>query len=265
MTKGKKNSYSQNPPKKIKYFKNSLSFSKDKNHKKTMIKLKNPKITAINENSNFIYDVDEFEHYFSQTKDHNLLKLNHEELLFLKSKISETNYAQNHGPKNTYINIPLQTYEKINSFVPKIDKQNDEVLYIKNLVENQKQKGFLSCRRISNQYFIDTGKKISKTKVNNILRNKLNLRFLKSAIKTDKLLNNKNILISLCFIKIVIKCLKLNFKLIFIDETSIQCNNNNFKAWRKKDETIYYNIKNTKRKNLIAAVGEDSLVHYSIN
>jgi hypothetical protein len=133
------------------------------------------------------------------------------------------------------------------------------------LFESQKQKGFLSCRRISNQYFIDTGKKMSKTKVNNILRYKLNLRFLKSAIKTDKLLTNRNILASLCFIKIVIKCLKLNYKLIFVDETSIQCNNNNFKTWRKKEETIYYNIKNTKRKNLIAAVGENSLIHYSVN
>ena len=74
----------------------------------------------------------------------------------------------------------------------------------------------------------------------------------------------RNLLVSLCFIKIIIKCLKLNYKLIFLDEKCIQCNNNSFKMWRKKDESIYYNIKITKN-NLIAQVDEKSLILYSIN
>ena len=123
----------------------------------------------------------------------------------------------------------------------------------------------MSCRRIANNYLIDTGKKISKTKVNNIMRNILGLRFLKTTIKNNKINNNKNILISLCFIKIIIKCLKLNFHLIYVDESIIQANNNNHKIWRKENEEITYNIKSTKRKNLIAAVDFDSVLYYKIN
>ena len=112
---------------------------------------------------------------------------------------------------------------------------------------------------------MNSGKRVSKTKVYNILKNKLNLNFLKTAIKTSKLNNMDNKLISLCSIKIIIKCLKLNFKFIYVDESNIQCNNNNFKTWRSKEETIYFNLGTTKRKNLIATLDERSLLYYEIN
>ena len=79
------------------------------------------------------------------------------------------------------------------------------------------------------------------------MRNKLNYRFLKTVNKNDKINENKNIIISLCFIKLIIKLLKLNLKLIYVDETMIQSNNNNYKTWKSKDQGIFYNLKGTKK------------------
>lgn len=58
------------------------------------------------------------------------------------------------------------------------------------------------------------------------MRNKLNLKCLKNNYKKSKINENKNICISLCFLKIIIKCLNLGYKIIFADETSIQAYNN---------------------------------------
>lgn len=269
MGKNKKNKKSKSQPK---YPKKKLFFKKSLPKKQNIKKInfvythKNPKITSITTNSHFIYDINSFEIYFNQVSDKNRLKLNQEEIVFLKNKITEFSFVNiEKYPNNTNITIPLKIYNKINSFFDMPKTENKYVKYIKNLIESQKDKGYLSCRRIANKYFLDTGDKISKTKVNDILKNKLCLRYLKSTIKTNKVNDNKNIIISLCFIKILIKCLKLNYKIIFIDESSIQNNANNFRTWRMKDETIYFNLRNTKRKNLIAAIDESKLLYYIIN
>ena len=58
--------------------------------------------------------------------------------------------------------------------------------------------------------------------------------------------------------------MKLNFKLIFIDESSIQSYNNNYRTWRSKYEQIYFKV-DTKKRNLIAAVDNKSVIYYEIN
>lgn len=269
MAKNKKGIKSKSQPKKLKkklVFKFSLPKKQKNKSNDFHKKFKNPKITSITLNSHFIYDINIFETYFNDILDRNRLKLNQEELIFLKNKIEELNILNNdNNMKNNSITIPLQIYNKINSFFAIPKTENKCILYIKNLIESQKDKGHLSCRKIATKYFLDTGYKISKTKVNDILKNKLCLKYLKTTIKTNKVNNNRNIIISLCFIKIIIKCLKLNYKIIFIDESSIQCNTNNFRTWRKKDESIYFNLGNTKKKNLIAAIDDSNLLYYTIN
>lgn len=250
---------------KFKKFHHSLSVSKTKINNKTKIKLKNPKITSINEFSKFIYDTDTYQTYFSKTKNRNLIKLNNSELSFLQKKIEEIKESKYCFENFEVLEIPFNVFQRINSFQPNIQKEDEATTYIKNLIKTHANKGFISCRRISNQYFLDTGKKISKTKVHNIMKNKLNLSYLKTAIKTNKINEPNNKLISFCFIKIIMKCLKLNFKLIFVDESCIQCNNSNFKTWRARDETIYFNLGTNKKKNLIAAVDERNLLYYEIN
>lgn len=91
------------------------------------------------------------------------------------------------------------------------------------------------------------------------------MRYRKTTIKNSKVQNNRNILMSLCFIKIIVKCLKLNYRVIYVDESSIQNNNNNFRTWRLSDENVYFNLINTKKKNLIAAVDNNKVIYYIIN
>lgn len=198
------------------FFKNRLPNSTPRRTQKHLSKIDNPRITLIQPGSNFIYDTNTFEIYFSQVSDKNNLKLTLQELLFLKNTIEQLK-SQNEINSSKIIKIPLDIFKKIETFTPKIVQEDEEVLYIKKLIESQKSLGYISCRRIASRYYNDTGKKISKTKVNNIMRNKLGLHFIKTTIKNQKIDNNKNILISLCFIKILIKSL-LNFHLIFIDE-----------------------------------------------
>jgi hypothetical protein len=94
----------------------------------------------------------------------------------LKEKITAIK-LKNEITDSNIITIPLEVYNKINLYMPPKKIEDNTILYIKNLIENQQENGLLSCRRIANKYEVDTGKKISKTKVDNIIRSKFNLKF----------------------------------------------------------------------------------------
>ena len=218
----------------------------------------------INLNSKFIFDFDSYIIAYDNLKNKNFLKLNIEEVSFLKNKIDEIRLLKSEISNIEIISISKDTLNKINTFLPLHETQDEATSYIADLLKSQTNRESISCRKIASKYYSDTGKKISKNKVNLILRNKLNYRFLKTSIKNVKINDNNNVIFSFCFIKLIVKCMKLNFKLIFVDESSVQSFNNNYRTWRHKYEDIYYKIDNSK-KNLIAAVGESNLIYYEIN
>ena len=165
------------------------------------------------------------------------LKNNIDEIWLLKSEISSSDI------------ISIDTLNKINTFLPLDESQDEETKYISNFLKSKTNRESISCRKIASKYFSDTGKSISKNKVNLILRDKLNYRFLKTSIKNEKINDENNVIFSFCFIKLIIKCMKLNFKLIFVDESSVQSYNSNYRTWRLKDEDIYYKIDKKKKFN----------------
>lgn len=266
MVRAKRNINKKNETKyKTIKLKTTLPNKKRKRIIKNRIINDNPRITSITLQSHFVYDIDTFENYFNSVKNKNLLKLNDEEYEFLKERINGINILKNDILNSSYISISKTIFDKISSYENSISEKDELSTYIKNFFETNLNRDCISCRKIASKYLSDTGKKVSKSRIHNILKNKLDLRYLKSTIKTKKIKDNRNILISLCYIKIIIKCLLLDFKLIFVDESKIQANNNNYRTWRKKDEVIYYNIENKKPKNLIAAVGENEIIYYEIN
>ena len=95
-----------------------------------------------------------------------------------------------------------------------------------------------TCRKLSKKYKEMAGKNIGKNKINNILRNRLGLRYRKTTIKTSKINTNKNILIFLSFIKIIARAMIRNYSIIYCDEASIQTVNSFLKIWRKENEII---------------------------
>ena len=252
------------PKKNIKLF--SYSFlKKTKRNKSTKIINKHAKsLFHINLYSKFIYDFDSYINLYASLKNKNSIKLTPEEMTFLKNKIDKIRLLKSEISSSDIISISIDTLNKINTFLPLEETQDEATKYISDLLKSKTNRESISCRKIASKYFSDTGKTISKNKVNLILRNKLNYRFLKTSIKNDKINDENNVIFSFCFIKLLIKCMKLNFKLIFVDESSVQSYNNNYRTWRHKDEDIYYRIDN-KKKNLIAAVSESEIIHYEIN
>ena len=122
----------------------------------------------------------------------------------------------------------------------------------------------LTCRKLSSQFSIETGINISKSKVHKIIRH-LGYRYLKSTIKNINILSEENLVASFSFIKIIQRCLKLNIKLIFVDETSILSTNNNYRIWRIPKQEIYVKIPKKERVNLIMGVSDNDVIHYSFN
>ena len=78
-------------------------------------------------------------------------------------------------------------------------------------------------------------------------------------------MNINNILNSFAFIKIISRCIKFGFIIIYCDESYIQTQCNSMKVWRKSDEDIYENIGKKEKTNLILAVNEDGVIYYEIN
>ena len=93
---------------------------------------------------------------------------------------------------------------------------------------------------------------------------KLGLRFRKTAVKTNKLLTKESLKQTFFVLKIIIRMIKLGGELIFIDESAFYTENNNFKIWRKNEEEIYYDIKDSKKVNLILAVSQSKIIYYKI-
>lgn len=92
---------------------------------------------------------------------------------------------------------------------------------------------------MSHLYFEDIGKSISKTYINNLLKNNLGLSYLKSNVKTTKINSNSGIIASFYFIKSIVKCLKSGFGLLFLDESSKISTNNNYRTLRDTREDIF--------------------------
>ena len=90
------------------------------------------------------------------------------------------------------------------------------------------------------------------------------MSYLKSTIKTINLNTPLGIFSALYFIKCIIKCMYLGYKMLFLDESYIQSINNNYRAWRHKKEELYFKLGSKKKKNLLLVVSSNSVFHYKI-
>ena len=109
-------------------------------------------------------------------------------------------------------------------------------------------------------------KKMSLMTFSRILRNHLNIRYLKTTCKNPKLQDNQYKYMKHFFIKGIIRGLKQNLNLIFIDETGFQLNNNNYYTWRNYDEDILGGPKKDMKKkiNMILAVDDNKILNYNL-
>lgn len=138
---------------------------------------------------------------------------------------------------------------------------------VRNIIEIlEKDKIKISLHNIQQKYLEIYKEKKSLMTFSRIMKYHLNKHFIKTTVKNPKLNKNLYKFLSHFFIKGIVRSLKLGLKLIFIDETGFQLENNNYYCWRCYKEEIQggATIKLKDRINLISAVDDKEIIHFKI-
>ena len=185
--------------------------------------------------------------------------------MFLKEKIKDLQIDLQVNEKNiNFIDLNVDTAIEINKYFNTERRKNKIELFVEEKIKSNKSRELISCRKLAQLFLNETGEKISKTYINNLIRNNLNLSYLKSTVKTSKINSDSGIIGSFYLIKSIIKCMILGFEILYLDETSILSSNNNYRCWRKKDDEIYFNLGTKARRNLLLTISSDKIIHYKI-
>lgn len=253
-----------NPP-----YKYPLS-NKNKNNTKFRVSchlkfFKNPVITRFNLQSNFIYDLDEAQTYLDIIKDKNLIKPNSEHINFLTDLVNKIYIERDIEKKRQFVNIPKEIYQKLIDFSNSKPLEDPLVKFIKDKFDSEQNKANLTCRKLCSAYLEEKGLHTNRQTICNIIKNQLGYRYRKSKIKNNRINDMENIFVSCSFIKIISRCIKLGFKIIYCDETGYSNSNNNFYSWVKKEEDAFCYFKEIKKSNLIMAVDKEQVLHYNIS
>jgi len=228
-------------------------------------KIHNPMITKFTELSHFIYDINEFEIYCEKVKDKNRIKLTKSEKDFLENFINGINHKKAINKGDNFIEINKNLAAELFSFFESPKKLDELEEFLVKEFSNQENRINFTCRKLAKKYTELTNKKTSKSTVYNSLKYKLGFKWKKTSIKNNKINRTMNIFMMLTFIKIIARCFYQKFKVIYVDESSIQTINNNLKVWKRDEENFYSKVLPRKRYNLLMAIGEESVVYFKIN
>lgn len=83
------------------------------------------------------------------------------------------------------------------------------------------------------------GIKVSHATVNNALKARLGLKYLKAKHKTNKILGEENVLRTMTLLKKIARCFIQKMSIIYVDESSILNQNNNLRTWMHKKKTFF--------------------------
>lgn len=221
-------------------------------------------ILNFNENHYYLFNVTRHKNLLLGINDLNEIKLNQEEINFLQSEIDTCESINIKNQKKLSIKIIPEFFEilrKINKYDLKNSEYAKKITFI--ISELKKKNITITLKQIAKQYEGFYGKKISISTVSRILKNHLGMRYLRTSIKNPKLEENNYLLMSFIFIRIFIKSLLLDLKIIYVDETGFLLQNNNYYTWRCEDEQIINGPKNKskERLNLILGVSNKNIIH----
>lgn len=252
------NSNSNVSSKKAKTNKNDQKFIKS-------IRKQNPNLFHFNLDSSFIYEPRLCNFWYNKLSNKNTMKLNNEEIFLFTKEIQSINFSYD---KDKVSNKILEIDENIKSKIINayfIETEYNEVTnQIQEIITLNNNKEKLSCLKIAQLYENKFSKKISPSHIWYIMKNKLNYRFLKTSVKTAKLTGNNSFNQTWFYLKVFARFLKLNGSFIFIDESSFYTHNNNYHQWRKNDDEIYYDIKDSYKVNLLMAINTEKVLFYKL-
>ena len=107
--------------------------------------------------------------------------------MFLKEKIKDLQIDLQVNEKNiNFIDLNVDTAIEINKYFNTERRKNKIELFVEEKIKSNKSREQISCRKLAQLFLNETGEKISKTYINNLIRNNLNLSYLKSTIKSSK-------------------------------------------------------------------------------
>ena len=90
----------------------------------------------------------------------------------------------------------------------------------------------------------------------------MDLNIWRPQLKNIIILSDYNIISNLAFIKIIERSIRVNIKLIYLEEISILSHNNNYSLWKDPNNDVYLNIPKKESFNLIMAVTDENIIHY---
>ena len=232
---------------------------------KNKIRKLNPFISNFNIQSSFIYEPRYFKYWFDKYENKNSFKPDEESISFLATYINLLNDEhQKEGNK-------FQEFEIIDIFKDIINKANiikprydEKILRVKEIILNADKCKNISTRRIKSEYIKKYKDYISHNTIYKIMKNILGYRFVKCCVKTQKLKGTEAIKQTFFYIKILLRALRMGLSFIFIDESSIYTQNNNYKTWKLPEEEIHTEIKDTLKRNLLLAVNKEKTIYYKI-
>ena len=167
----------------------NTSKKKYKKRKKSNTKIsnniKNPSISHFNISSHFIYSESDFLDYFRTSQNKNLIKLNKDELSFLKTNINEINLFTNLDKINEFIELDEDICKKIIDFKAVNNTEDDITKFIKDKIQNSKNRDSISCRKLSALYLKETGRFVCKSTIHKLMKNKLGLHYIKTCKKSN--------------------------------------------------------------------------------
>lgn len=223
-------------------------------------------ITHFNQESHFVYDIDTAKNYLSKVNNANSLKLNESEIEIILKTINKIKNKKEHEKGEKIIYIEKKLAVEVELFMrEKIDSKDELTIFLSKQLNDENDRTKISLRKLAKKYEEEKGIKKSKSTIHNYLKKKRGYKYLKSTIKTNEILQDSNILISLAFIKIISRCIKFDLNIIYCDESYICSNNNNIKVWRKSYEEIFENIAKKEKINLILSVYEEGVLYYELN
>ena len=230
---------------------------------KNKIRMQNKNLFHFNLSSTFIFEPRLCSFWYNKLENKNKMKINDEEIQLLINNIDNIKLSsETFEPKLIKIIISKEIQSKILSTTLIETQLNENSLLIDEIIKENENKTKISCKKISQIFKDKHSKNISSSHVWYIIHNKLNLRFLKTPIKTSKLINKASIYQSWFFLKVFIRILKLNGNFIYIDESSFYTKNNHYKQWRKKDQDIFHDIRDDGKINLLMAVSSEKIIYF---
>ena len=226
-------------------------------------------VTDYNIDSCFFFDVTKIYPCINNLNDYSKLNLTEDEIISINEKIKVMRSNIKIKSTNNKIIEIIPEYKNYINNMELVDRSKTTYAKKINFIiqeERKKSSKAITLKAIKQKYESTYKKSISLTTISRILKNHLNLHFIRKKAKNPKIIKKNYKFMHILFLKAIMKAIKENYDIIYVDETGCYLENNNYRDWLDKgDWFIKGGESNLKSKiNIIAAVSLKEIINYKI-